>query len=378
MRGTRDEPLNVGLGWATRCAILTRNSAAPTGFSSGIMSSRIVVRFHTLLFLGVFVLLSIVGLKLSFKIPVFLKMSPEPKRQSVTLDDGVHIYHLNFSRFQEEFPYLQSYRCSLLYTPQPEDLGLSPILLLAIKSHPRSTSRRAAIRETWAKQAEVMGYRLRPVFLMGLSDREQHMEIVKVEEEAYRDILLWDFTEGHHNLSLKERCFLEWLHDNPQEANFIFKGDDDLFVNPSSLVRYINENAPSPFQLHGALQRHSVVLRYSKYKISYTLFPNAKYPYFLSGGGFLFSAALVRSLYQTSLRIPVFPLDDVYLGFLCLASNLTLRHNNLFYVFGLKFDPCNYQRALVVHRVESENLLQIWNQVQEAHCLTGPNIKFWG
>ncbi|XP_073418618.1 beta-1,3-galactosyltransferase 5-like [Dendrobates tinctorius] len=338
------------------------------------MSSRIVVRFHSLLFWGVFALLAIIGLKLSFRNPVFHKMSPEAKRQSVTLDDGVHIYHLNFSRFQEEFPYLQSYRCSLLYTPEPEDWGLSPMLLLAIKSHPRSNSNRAAVRETWAKRVELMGYRLRPVFLMGLSDREQHMEILKLEEEEYRDILLWDFTEGHHNLSLKERCFLEWLHDNPQQADFIFKGDDDLFVNPSSLVRYINENVSSPFQLHGALQRHSVVLRYSKYKISYTLFPNVKYPYFLSGGGFLFQASLVRSLYQTSLWLPVFPLDDIYLGFLCLAANLTLHHNNLFYVFGLKFDPCDFQRALLVHGVESEYLLQIWSQVQEAHCLTGSNI----
>ncbi|XP_073510676.1 N-acetyllactosaminide beta-1,3-N-acetylglucosaminyltransferase 3-like isoform X2 [Phyllobates terribilis] len=334
------------------------------------MSSLIKVWFYTLLSLGVFVLLSTIGLKLSFKSPVILKLSPEPKRQSVTLDDGVHIYHLNFSRFQEEFPYLQSYRCSLLYTPRPEDWGLSPMLLLAIKSHPGSNSRRAAVRETWAKQAEVMGYRVRPVFLMGLSDRNQHMEVVKVEEEEYRDILLWDFTEGHHNLSLKERCFLEWLNDNPQQADFIFKGDDDLFVSPSSLVRYINENELSSLQLHGALQRHSVVLRYSKYKISRTLFPNVKYPYFLSGGGFLFSAASAQSLYHTSLRLPVFPLDDVYLGFLSLAANLTLRHDSRFYVFGLRFDPCHYQRALVVHRVEPAYLLKIWSQVQEAQCLT--------
>ncbi|KAM4039674.1 beta-1,3-galactosyltransferase 5-like [Anomaloglossus baeobatrachus] len=333
------------------------------------------IRPHILLSLGVFVLFIIISLNISLENPVTLPMFPAVRRQSVTLDDGVHVYHLNLSRFQEEFPFLQSYRCSLLYTPKPEIRGLSPVLLLAIKSHPRSKSRRAALRETWAKRADVMGYRVRPVFLMGLSARQQHMELVKVEQEEYRDVLLWDFTEGHHNLSLKERCFLEWLHDNPQQADFIFKGDDDVFVNPSSLVRYIKKNALSPFQLHGALQRHSVVLRYSKYKISYTLFPNVKYPYFLSGGGFLFPAASVPSLYRTSLRIPVFPLDDVYLGFLCLAANLTLCHDSRFYVFGLRFDPCQYQRALVVHRVEPDDLLQVWSQVQDAKCSTGPKIK---
>ncbi|XP_075117292.1 acetylgalactosaminyl-O-glycosyl-glycoprotein beta-1,3-N-acetylglucosaminyltransferase-like [Leptodactylus fuscus] len=339
------------------------------------MRLRVLIWFHSLLFVGALLLLANISLKLSAKTPRILNKRPEVRRNSVTLDDRVYTYHLNLSHFQEEYPHLQSYHCSLLYTPQLDNEGTSPILLLAIKSHPASVSRRAALRRTWAKRVEVMGYRVRPVFLMALSDHDKQMEIVKVEKAEYEDILLWDFMEGHHNLSLKERCFLEWLHYNPHQANFIFKGDDDVFVNPSSLVRYIKEH-PSPSTLHGALQRHSVVLRYSKYQVSNTLFPNPKYPYFLSGGGFLFPGASVRPLYRASLRLPVFPLDDVYFGFLSLAANLTLHHDSRFYVFGLKFDPCDYQRALVVHRTDPDHLLQIWGDVQQAQCNgTTPNKK---
>ncbi|XP_069806099.1 beta-1,3-galactosyltransferase 5-like isoform X2 [Dendropsophus ebraccatus] len=332
------------------------------------MRFRVVDCFHILLSLGVILLLGIMRFILPVKTVVVYTRLPEPKRQSVTLEDGVYTYHLNLSRFQEEFPHLQNYHCSLLYSPRPDNGGNSPQLLLAIKSHPGSVSRRVALRKTWAKPAEVMAYRVRPVFLMGLSDNEKHMEMVKLEQKEYEDILLWNFTEGHHNLSLKERCFLEWLHYNPQQPTFIFKGDDDVFVNPASLVQHIKAHTSSPLMLLGALQRHSNVLRYSKYQVSKNLLPNAKYPYFLSGGGFLFPGALVALLYHTSQKIPVFPLDDVYFGFLCLAANLTLHHDDRFHVFGLKFDPCDYQRAFVVHKIQSEFLLHIWDLVQEAQC----------
>ncbi|XP_044134419.1 acetylgalactosaminyl-O-glycosyl-glycoprotein beta-1,3-N-acetylglucosaminyltransferase-like [Bufo gargarizans] len=338
------------------------------------MRYRILVSFSVLLSMGVILLFATISLKFSAEMSVIPASLPEPERKSVTLEDGVYTYHLNLSQFQEEFPQLQSYHCSPLYTPQPVNGGTSPLLLLAIKSHPASFTRRGALRSTWAKSVDIMGYMVRPVFLMAISD--MHMEIVKLENDEYKDILLWDFTEGHHNLSLKERCFLEWLNYNSPQAAFIFKGDDDVFVNPASLVQYIKMQATSPSTLHGALQRHSVVLRYSKYKISETLFPYSKYPYFLSGGGFLFPGASVQLLYHASLHLPVFPLDDVYFGLLSLAANLSLHHDSRFYVFGLKFDPCDYKQAFVVHRIEPDYLQKIWKLVQEAQCNgTVPTIK---
>ncbi|KAM4675911.1 UDP-GlcNAc:betaGal beta-1,3-N-acetylglucosaminyltransferase 7-like [Discoglossus pictus] len=188
------------------------------------------------------------------------------------------------------------------------------------------------------------------------------------QNKEYGDILQWDFNEGHHNLSLKERCFLEWLHYNVPHVAFTFKGDDDEFVNPFNIVQYIKQHGLSPKMLHGALHRHSAVMRYSKYQISTKLFSHAKYPYFLSGGGFLFPGTSVRLLFEASKKLPVFPLDDVYFGFLALAANLTYRHDSRFYAFGLKYDACSYQRALVVHRIHSELLLKIWDELKSASC----------
>lgn len=83
------------------------------------------------------------------------------------------------------------------------------------------------------------------------------------------------------------------------------------------------------------------VLRYSTYHFSRSLSPNFPNPYILSSGWILLPGASVPLLYQNTKYIPNFPLDDVYLGFLILASNLTL-HND-FYIWGLDFYTCGLQ-----------------------------------
>ncbi|MEE6526073.1 hypothetical protein FKM82_026482 [Ascaphus truei] len=152
---------------------------------------------------------------------------------------------------------------------------------------------------------------------------------------------------------------------------FLSSGDDDEYVNPEAVAQYVTEHGGSPVTLHGALQRHANVMRYSKYRVSETLYPLPVYPIFLSGGGYIFPGGSVGPLYEASHTLPVFPLDDVYFGFLALAANLTFRHDAHFYVYGLKFEPCQYRRALVVHGVGPERLLEVWKDVQSAQCEEG-------
>ncbi|XP_041443335.1 acetylgalactosaminyl-O-glycosyl-glycoprotein beta-1,3-N-acetylglucosaminyltransferase isoform X2 [Xenopus laevis] len=298
-------------------------------------------------------------------------------RESATLSDGQNTYHLNMSQFQSDFPHLQTYKCSVKLTPhRQQKMGNpKPVLMMAMKSHPRSTARRQAARRTWAREEEVDGFWVKPIFLIAKTEVSGQMELVALESREFGDILQWDFNEGHHNLSLKERCFLEWLDSEVPEVKFIFKGDDDEYVNPRTVVRYVKEHGSSPLTLHGNLCANYEVFRFTKYAISKTLYPNDKYPSFLSGGGFLFPGTSVKYLHEAAQKIPVFPLDDVYFGFLVLAANLTYRHDSRFYVLGLTFNACKYQEALVVHGIEPERLIQIWTEVQRAQCQGGQSRR---
>ncbi|OCT58290.1 hypothetical protein XELAEV_18002228mg, partial [Xenopus laevis] len=253
-------------------------------------------------------------------------------RDSANLSDGLYTYHLNMSQFQSDFPYLQTYKCSVTLTPQKEQMlgNPKPVLIMAIKSHPRSGARRSAVRQTWAREVEVEGYWVKPIFLIAHTEVSGQMKLVALESR-----------------------------------------DDDEYVNPKAIVHYIKEHGSSPNTLHGNLQCHSAVMRSSKYAISKTVYPLHKYPNFLSGGGFLFPGTSVKYLHEAAQKIPVFPLDDVYFGFLALAANLTYRHDRRFYVWGLAFNASKYQEALVVHGIGPELLIKIWTKVQSAQCKEG-------
>lgn len=151
---------------------------------------------------------------------------PPPKRHSVTLRDATYIYHLEYPWFLYEYPYLQNYHCSVLLSPQSEltQDPPEPLLLLAVKSNPWSTNRRSTLRQMWAREGMTEGYRVRPIFLMAQVDSVGYMSVVERESEEYKDVLQWDFMEDHHNLSLKERCFLEWLHFKMPHVAYVFKG----------------------------------------------------------------------------------------------------------------------------------------------------------
>ncbi|XP_040202944.1 beta-1,3-galactosyltransferase 5-like isoform X3 [Rana temporaria] len=281
-------------------------------------------------------------------------------RQSVTLSSG----------FEAEFPQRQSDNCTLIREPTQEEQGATnekKLLILVVKSQPGTGARRSVLRKTWAKEREINGYRIKPIFLLGKTDAEEHMKMTKRESQVYGDILQWDVTEGHHNLSLKEHCFLEWLYLKSPQVDHIFKVDDDEFVNPDVIVQYITEYG-SPDTVHGFHYHRPPVMRQTKYSITKTLYPQEHYPGFVSRGGFLFPGASVSGLYNASLLLPVFPLDDVYFGFLSAAANLTFRHDRRFYVRGLKYDMCKYKEALVVHGIKAKFMMLIWQDVQNSEC----------
>uniref|UniRef100_A0A8C5EZ20 Hexosyltransferase n=1 Tax=Gopherus evgoodei TaxID=1825980 RepID=A0A8C5EZ20_9SAUR len=280
--------------------------------------------------------------------------TPSPSSGSVELPSGTVTFRLDYTAFQAEFPQLQSYRCRELIpgdgvctgTPGP------PLLLLAVKSHPASSARRATTCRTWARPGVLGGYRVRAVFLVGVSPEPRHMALLEEESEEFGDVVLWDFTESHHNLSLKERCFLRWVGAHCGQADFIFKGDNEEFVNPPVLVAYLRQTPNASNVIHGNIQRHAAVMRTTKYRISSTLFPQDTYPDFPSGGGFLMPSASVPALATAPVRIPIFPLDDVYFGFLALAAGLRYRHDAQFRVYGMKDELCLYGGgACVVHGV---------------------------
>ncbi|KAM5171485.1 beta-1,3-galactosyltransferase 5-like [Mantella aurantiaca] len=291
--------------------------------------------------------------------------SPPSLRRSATLYDANFSFYLNLTEYSRLYPTLQNYKCRAVIGLFEYCHTQEPLILLAVKSHPTGRERRDSLRRTWAKERNLGGYHLKRIFLVASSGFRRQMERLIQEASTHRDILLWDFTESHHNLALKERCFLEWLCYRCTEATYIFKGDDDEFVNPHALVSYIS-SSPREYRLHihGQLQIHAPPERWGKYAVPFSVYPHGYYPPFVSGGGFLLPSELVPSLYWAASTIPIFPLDDVFFGFLALAARVSFHHEPRFRSFGLKSDDnCRYADVLVAHGLTPRRILEVWNEL---------------
>ena len=65
------------------------------------------------------------------------------------------------------------------------------------------------------------------------------MELLKLESDDQQDIIQWDIRDSFQNLTIKEVLFLKFQYLYCEELTHIYKGDDDVFVNPIGLGRLI-------------------------------------------------------------------------------------------------------------------------------------------
>ncbi|KAM9096015.1 N-acetyllactosaminide beta-1,3-N-acetylglucosaminyltransferase 3 [Sarcophilus harrisii] len=276
-----------------------------------------------------------------------------------------------------DFPILQNVppnKC----TGSPGALG-SPFLLLAIKSSPKNYERRDLIRRTWGEEREVKGATICRLFLVGtesdILEAQKVNQLLAMEARAYGDIIQWDFHDTFFNLTLKQVLFLEWQALHFPDASFIFNGDDDVFAHTNNMVVYLQGNKADEHLYVGHVIRNVGPIRipWSKYFVSKMVMKEERYPPYCGGGGILMSGFTARAIRHASHAIPLFPIDDVYLG-MCLEHEglAPARHMGVRMV-GVQspsprigsFDPCFYQDLLLVHRFLPYEMLLMWDALKK-------------
>lgn len=249
-------------------------------------------------------------------------------------------------------------------------------LLLAIKSSPRNFERRQAVRETWGREAVYEGgMRVRLVFLMGISapDDPDLGALLSFEARHFEDILQWDFVDSLLNLTLKMNLLLKWTVKNCP-SSFVFSGDDDVFVNTPGLIKYVQSlDATTASQLYvGQILSTASPLRdpRSKYYIPHSFYTGA-YPEYAGGGGFLFSGALLKPLFTISQILPLFPIDDVYVGMLMKALGVSPKAHGGFQTFDIRQkdreNVCVHKEYLLIHQRLPHQVEKLWRGINDPH-----------
>ena len=110
-------------------------------------------------------------------------------------------------------------------------------LVAVVFSAPNNFERRRVVRESWGKGLRGLpGVRL--FFLVGVAEgvagNGETQRLLESEHRRHNDLVQEDFVDSYANLTIKTSFMLKWVTSNAcSTAKFLFKTDDDSFVNPA-------------------------------------------------------------------------------------------------------------------------------------------------
>ncbi|XP_061680936.1 UDP-GlcNAc:betaGal beta-1,3-N-acetylglucosaminyltransferase 7 [Syngnathoides biaculeatus] len=285
-----------------------------------------------------------------------------------------------FRGLEENFKQFMLYR-HCRYFPMllnhPEKCSGDIYLLVVIKSVATQHDRREVIRKTWGKERVLNGKKIKTLFLLGKpsnhAERANHQKLVEYENHIYGDILQWDFLDSFFNLTLKETHFLKWFHTYCPNVRYIFKGDDDVFVNVDNIFEFLDSTSQTRNLFVGDVifKAKPIRKKENKYYIPQALYNKTHYPPYAGGGGFLMDRTVARRLHWVADTLELYPIDDVFLGMCLEVLQVAPIKHYAFKTFGLvknkssklNREPCFFRSMIVVHKLLPTELRRMWNLV---------------
>jgi Galactosyltransferase len=128
-------------------------------------------------------------------------------------------------------------------------------VFIAVISSSGNFDKRNTIRQTWRTHLNVdyhqssmaiVGF----AFILGIPDNHVTQTQIEEESKTHGDIIQIGMSDFYRNLSLKVAGLFNWLYNFCPKIDFLFKVDDDVYVNVRNLAHFVqshNRSDPSIF-----------------------------------------------------------------------------------------------------------------------------------
>ncbi|CAF1219046.1 unnamed protein product [Adineta steineri] len=203
-------------------------------------------------------------------------------------------------------------------------------LLIMIISKSENYKTRDAIRRTWGSRKNLGIYSSISIKIFFLIDfDEKFNNNVRLENNLFHDIIQVELPQQYTLVTYRVLSILEWSFRYCRRAKFVFKTDDDIFINLIILLKFVsplitnssnNSFHISDMTIYGYKHINPGVFRQAsdpvtaRYVVTSDEYPCSRYPDFLSGFGYLIPKkardALVYASYYDYEK--PFRISDVY------------------------------------------------------------------
>ncbi|XP_071490848.1 beta-1,3-galactosyltransferase 5-like [Diadema antillarum] len=203
-------------------------------------------------------------------------------------------------------------------------------IVFVVLSAPQNFERRQIIRGTYgnASEWETAGnLGTRAVFLLGSVANASLQEEIDVEFDRHHDIVQEDFVDSYMNLTRKTVMGLKWVTNHCRHAHFVMKIDDDTEINQRRLLESLERLSPYSNFAGGKIRVSPKVVRNirRKFYISKTFYPKERYPNYLDGPTYLMTTDVAEKVYRVAVTLPLFPWEDVFVGFCLQRAKIHLK-----------------------------------------------------
>lgn len=243
------------------------------------------------------------------------------------------------------------------------DLGRNLKIIILITSAPGHYEARKAIRQTWGH------YQLRNdiamAFIVGQS-LDGNETFIKNENALYEDVVIANFVDSYNNLTLKTISILEWVDNYCNQAKFVLKTDDDMFINIPKLLDFVAKHWKDERKIFGKLASKWKPIRKktSKYYVSVQQYKHPLFPSFTTGPAYLITSDVVRELYATALEMTYLKLEDVFMtGVVAQEKNITRVHAPEFLNRRLSVSSCYVQKSISIHMIKPFEQYDLWKRL---------------
>ncbi|XP_055859846.1 beta-1,3-galactosyltransferase 1-like isoform X2 [Biomphalaria glabrata] len=239
---------------------------------------------------------------------------------------------------------------------------------------------RQTIRETWGSYANSTANKAVLVFFIGselqTSDSPSATQR-RIDEESklFGDILQESYIDHYNNLSLKSVSILKWVASYCSESRYVLKADDDMYVNIPLLAKTLPKlslSSPQSAFVVGSVQygARPIRSRSSKWYTPHSVFKGSVYPNYASGTAYAMTTEAAQILYEASLRVPLFWLEDIYITGLCTAkSNVLVMNSNLFTYDKPDASGCSFRAHISGHRYKLEEIRLIHRELYDPNTV---------
>ncbi|GLU22616.1 hypothetical protein SLE2022_386780 [Rubroshorea leprosula] len=249
-------------------------------------------------------------------------------------------------------------------------LPKSPIkLFIGVLSATNHFAERMAVRKTWMQSSMIKSSEVVVRFFVALNPRMEVNTVLKKEAAYFGDIVILPFMDRYELVVLKTIAICEFGVQNATAA-YIMKCDDDTFVRVETVLKEIEGISPKKSLYMGNLNLLHRPLRSGKWAVTYEEWPEAVYPPYANGPGYIISSDIAKYIVSQhgNRRLRLFKMEDVSMGMWVEQFNsstpVQYSHNWKFCQYGCMQD------YFTAHYQSPRQMICLWDKLArgQAHC----------